>query len=242
MLEGKWKNYTGSENDRISDAYVAGFRGTKYVYRHHTYEYNFETMMQVNSKTKKERMIRPPPNLNRPDHPLLPKGPMIVVAVKEDGQTEMTLDDPSNPGQTIEVYLPPGVRKGDRVGIPVPLKGEDLFTAIKRQQDHQEKFRDSHTRIGMVGNGKVGGVVLTEAEQDTSPATTSPHEGSYDESMDGEGDGDGDMSHMSYGAPMMTPSVMALFDGPSPDDTLHRRESTESRDTGEDGHTVMTMY
>merc|ERR1712046_435364 len=108
-LEGQWHDYDEQEDRILKRAWLVGQKNVRFQLRGQRYEYNFEKMRQKNLNTKKERSIRPPPGPRPPKHALLPTGPMTVVTVGDGLQGKvMTVADPNNPGQTIDVHVPPG--------------------------------------------------------------------------------------------------------------------------------------
>merc|ERR1711959_429167 len=132
-----------------------GLRGQRY-------EYNFEKMRQKNLNTKKERSIRAPPGLRPPKHALLPTGPMTVVTVADGQQGEvMTVPDPNNPGQTINVHVPPGATPGSKMAVPLPAKGENVQAVLEKQKKHdaekkKKNGRSTGTRVATGGAALVG--------------------------------------------------------------------------------------
>lgn len=152
-LEQKWQDY-GKEEDRIlKRAYMTGQKNAKFRLRGQNYEYNFSKMVQTNKDTKKERSIRPPCGPQPPKKPLLPRGPMIILTVKA-GQpgTMIPVADPNNPGQTLQVYVPPHAKAGAKLAVPIPAKGESVQDVQKKQEKHDA---DHGTKTGWSTGAKV---------------------------------------------------------------------------------------
>ena len=65
--------------------------------------------------------------------------------------------DPSNPGQTVPVHVPPGAKPGQKMAVPMPLKGE----TVDQLQDKQKKYEEEEKRKGKWSTG--GKVAATGA-------------------------------------------------------------------------------
>mmetsp|Transcript_43463 Transcript_43463/g.68852 ORF Transcript_43463/g.68852 Transcript_43463/m.68852 type:complete len:305 (+) Transcript_43463:114-1028(+) len=173
-LDGHWKDY-GDEEDRVlKRAYMVGNSEVKYCLRDQYYKYDFQNWKQINESTGKTRDIRrpygfPPP----PKASILPTGPMVVVKVKAGQPGQMiTVPDPNNPGQSINVFVPPTAKVGSKMAVPVPKKGESVSDVQAKQKKHQEeqkasgkwstggKIAASGAALVAVGAVGVGGVVL----------------------------------------------------------------------------------
>jgi len=171
-LEGQWKDYCKEEDMILKRAYMTGQKNANYDFRGQNYEYNFKKMLQKNKDSRKERSIRPPMGPKPPRKPLLPTGPMIILTVKT-GQpgTVISVADPNNPGQNINVYVPPHAKVGAKLAVPIPQKGESVEDVQKKQQKHDEdhgtKTWSSGAKVGAGGAAVaglaavgVGGVIL----------------------------------------------------------------------------------
>merc|ERR1711939_15288 len=164
-LEGHWQDYDEQEDRILKRAWLVGQKNVRFQLRGQRYEYNFEKMRQKNLNTKKERSIRPPPGPRPPKHALLPTGPMTVV----------TVPDPNNPGQTINVHVPAGAKPGSKMAVPLPAKGENVQAVQEKQRKHDEekkkkkgwsagaKVAASGAALVGVGAIGVGGVILGDA-------------------------------------------------------------------------------
>jgi len=173
-LDGQWKDYGDEEDKVLKRAYMVGNSEVKYCLRDQYYKYDFQNWKQINESTGKTRDIRrpygfPPP----PKASILPTGPMVVVKVKAGQPGQMiTVPDPNNPGQNINVFVPPGAKVGSKMAIPVPKKGESVADVQAKQKKHQEeqkasgkwstggKIAASGAALVAVGAVGVGGVVL----------------------------------------------------------------------------------
>jgi len=158
MLAGKWENYGAQEHGILRRAYLVGHPFAMYRLRGQDYEYNFESMTQKNLATGKERTIRPPYGMRRPAEPLLPPGPMVVIKVPQASIGKIcTINDPLNPGKTIQVAIPADAKPGADLAVPVPAKGESA-------QDVHRKQLGRGAKVALVGAaagaGVVGGLVL----------------------------------------------------------------------------------
>mmetsp|Transcript_43461 Transcript_43461/g.68846 ORF Transcript_43461/g.68846 Transcript_43461/m.68846 type:complete len:303 (+) Transcript_43461:110-1018(+) len=173
-LDGHWKDYGEEEDKVLKRAYMVGNSEVKYCLRDQYYKYDFQNWKQINESTGKTRDIRrpygfPPP----PKASILPTGPMVVVKVKAGQPGQMiTVPDPNNPGQSINVFVPPTAKVGSKMAVPVPKKGESVSDVQAKQKKHQEeqkasgkwstggKIAASGAALVAVGAVGVGGVVL----------------------------------------------------------------------------------
>jgi len=174
-LEGQWHDYDEQEDRILKRAWLVGQKNVRFQLRGQSYEYSFERMRQKNLNTKKERSIRPPPGLRQPKHALLPSGPMTVITVADGQQGNvMNVSDPNNPGQTINVHVPPSAKAGAKMAVPLPAKGENVQAVQEKQRKHDEEKTKKHWSKGakvaasgaaLVGLGAVGvgGVILGDA-------------------------------------------------------------------------------
>merc|ERR1719230_2261240 len=107
VLEGKWQDYERQEDSILRRAYMTGQKNAKFCVRGQSYEYNFEKMIQKNENSRKVRSIRPPIGWRAPGKPLLPRGPVVITTVGT-GQpgSVITVKDPNNPGQMVQVHVP----------------------------------------------------------------------------------------------------------------------------------------
>merc|ERR1719353_89477 len=111
--------------------------------------------------THKEREIRPPPGPRPPKHALLPTGPMVIITVGTGQPGQMiTVPDPNNPGQKINVYVPPGAKPGSKMAVPLPGKGETVQAVQEKQKMHDEKKKAGWSTGGKVAAGGAGLVAL----------------------------------------------------------------------------------
>lgn len=170
-LDGQWKDYDTEEDKILKRAYMVGSCIVEYTFRNNHYRYDFSRMLQQNVVTGKYREIRRPRHFPpRPKSSILPIGPMVFVQIKA-GQpgTMITLPDPNNAGQKINVFVPPQARVGSKMAIPIPKKGESVADAQGKQKKHAEETKGRSTTgktattgaalvaVGAVG---VGGVIL----------------------------------------------------------------------------------
>jgi len=173
MLGNDWKDYEDQEDKILKRAYLVGQPNAKFSLRGQKYEYNFRSMMQQNLNTGKDRKIRPPPGPRPPKQPLLPTGPMVIVTVRE-GQagTMISVKDPNNAGKTVNVFVPPGAKPGQKMAVPIPEKGESVSAVQEKQKKHDDEKKKkggwstggkvAATGAALVGVGAVGvgGVIL----------------------------------------------------------------------------------
>jgi len=174
-LGNEWKDYEEHEDRILKRAYLVGQPNVKFHLRGQDYQYNFKSMKQNNLNTGKDRNIRPPPGPKPPKHPLLPIGPMAIVTVRP-GQagTMISVLDPNNKGNTINVFVPLGAKPGQKMAVPIPQKGESVQVVQKKQKKHDETQKKVGWSTGakvaaggsaLVGVGAVGvgGVILGDA-------------------------------------------------------------------------------
>jgi hypothetical protein len=171
-LDGKWKDYDSEEDKILKRAYMIGNPSVEYSFRKTHYRYDFKKMQQTNVDTGKSREIRrpygfPPP----PKESILPSGPMVVTEVRAGQPGQMTtVPDPNNPGQHINVFVPPQAKVGSKMAIPIPKKGESVADVQEKQKKHAKKQQGKWSTGGkiatagaaLVGVGAVGvgGVIL----------------------------------------------------------------------------------
>merc|ERR1711939_618464 len=107
-----------------------------------------------NQQTGTGREIRPPYGMKAPAAPLLPAGATIIIKVPAGGPgSVIKVNDPSNPGSTIDVAVPAKAKVGQKMAIPIPAKGE----SIKDVQARQEKLKSEWTTGGKMA---VAGVAV----------------------------------------------------------------------------------
>mmetsp|Transcript_3475 Transcript_3475/g.5780 ORF Transcript_3475/g.5780 Transcript_3475/m.5780 type:complete len:642 (-) Transcript_3475:104-2029(-) len=171
-LDGQWKDYDTEEDKILKRAYMVGSCIVEYTFRNNHYRYDFSRMLQQNVVTGKYREIRRPRHFPpRPKSSILPIGPMVFVQIKA-GQpgTMITLPDPNNAGQKINVFVPPAARVGSKMAIPIPRKGESVAEVQEKQKKHAEETKGKWSTTGKiaatgaalvaVGAIGVGGVIL----------------------------------------------------------------------------------
>jgi len=153
MLEGKWNDYGDQEDKILKRAYMTGQNNARFHLRGQNYEYSFRKMAQINKGSNKERKIRPPLGPRPPKKPLLPRGPMVIITVGT-GQpgTLISIKDPNNPGQNVQVYVPAHAKPGQKMAVPIPAKGETLGQVQKKQQMHD---KEHGTKTGWSTGGAV---------------------------------------------------------------------------------------
>jgi len=162
-LSGNWKDYDREEDMVLKRAFLVGQRNAKFSLRGQQYEYSFANMMQKNLGTGKAREIRPPRGMTAPQAPLLPSGPMVVIKVpKGSAGKTITVDDPNNPGQKVQVNVPQGAKAGQKMAVPVPEKGETTADVQKKQRGHSTaaKIAMGVGACGAISGLAVGGVIL----------------------------------------------------------------------------------
>jgi len=165
-LDGGWKDYEDPEDGILKRAYMMGHENARFHLREQDYEYNFKSMKQRNTKSQKQREIRPPLGLRPPKKPLLPQGPMTIITVRE-GQAGTLVDikDPMNPGKIVKVYVPPHARPGQKLAVPIPQQGEDAAAVQRKQQKHDAQHGIKTAQKSWSTGGKVaaGGAAVMAA-------------------------------------------------------------------------------
>mmetsp|Transcript_13161 Transcript_13161/g.32878 ORF Transcript_13161/g.32878 Transcript_13161/m.32878 type:complete len:349 (+) Transcript_13161:59-1105(+) len=161
LLEGKWQDYNQEEDGVLKRAFLIGQPNTRFHLRGQDYEYNFQTFIQKNLSTQKQRKIRPPPGMKPPPVPLLPPGCVIILTVPAGAGGSIEVPDPNNPGRNLQVAVPQGARPGAKMAVPVPEKGEAVEAVVQRQQGWTsgQKVAACAAAVGALA---VGGVVLGE--------------------------------------------------------------------------------
>mmetsp|Transcript_118114 Transcript_118114/g.314299 ORF Transcript_118114/g.314299 Transcript_118114/m.314299 type:complete len:318 (-) Transcript_118114:108-1061(-) len=162
-LAGDWKDYDDEEDRVLKRAYLVGLPNAKFSLRGQNYEYSFPNMNQKNLGSGKERQIRPPKGMTAPKQPLLPAGPMIVIKVTPGSAgTTIEVNDPNNPGQKVQVNVPPGAKPGQKMAVPVPGKGETVEQVQEKQKGHSTagKVAMGVGGVAAVSGLAVGGVIL----------------------------------------------------------------------------------
>lgn len=156
-LGGKWKDYGKDEDAVMKKAYMTGLKKCKFQLRGQHYEYDFKKMVQINKDTRKERKIRPPRGGPKPPaKPILPKGPMVIIAVKP-GQpgTIIQVPNPNNPGSTVPVLVPPHAKPGSRMAVPLPAKGESTEALKAKQEEHDKEHGTKTSPSSWTTGGKL---------------------------------------------------------------------------------------
>merc|ERR1711979_43767 len=100
-------------------------------------------------------------------------GPMVIVQLRSGQPGQMiSVPDPNNAGQQINVFVPPNARVGSKMAIPIPKKGESVAEVQEKQKKHAEEQKAkgkwstggkiAATGAALVGVGAVGvgGVIL----------------------------------------------------------------------------------
>merc|ERR1711971_1215700 len=82
----------------------------------------------------------------------------------------ITVPDPNNAGQQINVFVPPEAKAGAKTAIPIPRKGESVEEVQAKQKQHAEeqkgkwstggKIATTGAALVTVGAVGVGGVIL----------------------------------------------------------------------------------
>jgi len=162
MLEGQFVDYEEEEDGVLKRAYLVGQPNCCFALRGQQYEYSFIDMEQRNLISDKRRRIRPPEGLDRPQEPLLPPGPMVVVCVQA-GQAGMLIEisDPNNPGKRLQVNVPPGAKPGQKMAVPVPEAGQDIQAVQEKQNMHFST--GSKLAMGVGGVAVVAGMAVAGA-------------------------------------------------------------------------------
>jgi hypothetical protein len=168
-LDNHWKDYDDQEDHILKRAYLCGQRNCKFHLRGQDYSYDFGKMTQMNLASKKVREIRPPPGFKPPRQALLPSGPMTVITVRtgQPGQC-IQIPNPNNPGEKVNVYVPPHAKPGSKMAVPLPAKGESVQAVQEKQKAHEKsggwstggKIAAAGAGLVAVGAVGVGGVIL----------------------------------------------------------------------------------
>ncbi|CAD7970611.1 unnamed protein product [Amoebophrya sp. A25] len=121
-LSGSWENYSADENAQLTQAYMSGLKHCSYRLRGNDYQYNFETMEQVNVASGKRRQIRPPPGLKPPAAPVVPPGPTVCVLVPQSAKPGdvLHIPHPNNTALMMQVAVPADAYPGAQLLVPVP--------------------------------------------------------------------------------------------------------------------------
>jgi len=161
VLENKFQDYGDQEDMILKRAYMTGQKNARFELRGQRYEYNFSKMLQINRDTNKVRRIRAPCGTRPPRKPILPTGPMIIITVRA-GQagTMISLKDPNNPSQTIQVYVPAHARPGQKLAVPIPRKGEAVEEVQQKQKRHDEEHGTKSTGWSTGGKVAAGGMAV----------------------------------------------------------------------------------
>lgn len=204
-LRGHWKDYYDEENSVICRAFMSGSKKAKYHLRGNNYEYDFNSMTQVNTDSGKSRKIRPPPNLKPPAKPIVPPGPTIMVVVPKGAQPGQRLQvpHPLDPSITLQVGVPPGAAEGATLLVPVPdLKKclQDAQPSLPGGDKGQEARQEQHaanaqgnknvalTAAGVgLGAAAVGGAAYGLAQPGAVDAVGGALSGAGDAVVDGLG-------------------------------------------------------
>lgn len=163
QLAGDFKDYGDQEDMILKRAFLVGQPHAKFSLRGQDYLYDFRKMLQKNEHTGKSRSIRQPWKMTAPPQPILPPGPMTVIQIK-DGQAGqiIEIDDPNNPGQKVQVMVPPKAQPGQKMAVPLPEKGQSVEEVQKKQAGWTTGGKVAAASALVVGAGAVfvGGAIL----------------------------------------------------------------------------------
>merc|ERR1719436_1732264 len=74
----------------------------------------------------------------------------------------ITVNDPNNPGQKINVYVPPAAKPGQKMAVPIPAKGQTVDVVQAKQKKHDEEKETKAKKEGWSTGAKMaaGGAAL----------------------------------------------------------------------------------
>jgi len=178
-LSGEWTNYTAEEDKILKRAYLAGFPHAKYTLRGQEYLTSFENMKQKNTKTNKERDIRPPHKWKAPTAPITKQGPTFCITVPPGAPgTTIQIPNPKDKKTFIAVNVPTTAKAGQAMLVPIPegppaalpaseVKGN--YVPVEHKDEKDKKKWSTGAKVAAVGTGAVvvgglavGGAVLGE--------------------------------------------------------------------------------
>jgi len=185
-LAGSWKDYSGNEDKILKRAYLAGFPNAKYKLRGQQYEVSFAKMTQKNSRTGKEREIRPPFKWTQPDKPIVDPGPTFCIKVPPGSPgTTIQVPHPQDKSQFIAVNVPAGAKPGAAMLVPIPPVGAAPAAPAAAPAGEEKKGWSTGAKVAVGGAVVigVGGVAVAGAVLGTHIA-----EEGWDETMADLGD------------------------------------------------------
>mmetsp|Transcript_117417 Transcript_117417/g.204056 ORF Transcript_117417/g.204056 Transcript_117417/m.204056 type:complete len:278 (-) Transcript_117417:56-889(-) len=128
-LGADWKDFDTQTDKVLKSALKAGSSKEQVRLRGEDYIFDFKRMVQINTRTEKERSIRPPGDWKLPNKPLVPPGPKAVMTVKPgDPGTTVYIPHPKVEGAVIFVRVPARAKVGQTMLVPVPP--EDAMKAV----------------------------------------------------------------------------------------------------------------
>jgi len=123
-LSGTWTDYKEEEDKILKRAYLAGFPNAKYTLRGQDYSVDFKNMKQKNTRSGKERDIRPPYKWKPPPAPITEPGPTTCIKVPPGAPgTTIQVPHPKDKSQFISVSVPATAKVGQAMLVPVPPLG-----------------------------------------------------------------------------------------------------------------------
>ena len=178
-LSGDWTNYSAEEDKILKRAYLAGFPNARYTLRGQQYETCFKNMKQKNTKSNKEREIRPPFKWKAPAAPITKQGPTFCITVPPGSPgTTIQVPNPKDKKTYIAVNVPATAKVGQAMLVPIPdgppaeLPASEVhgdYVPIQHTDEKERKKWSTGARVAAVGTGAVvvgglavGGAVLGE--------------------------------------------------------------------------------
>jgi len=79
---------------------------------------------------------------------------VITVGTGQPG-TVIIVNDPNNPGQKIDVFVPPTAKAGQKMAVPIPGKGETVQSVQAKQKKHDEEKAEKAKAGGWSTGAKV---------------------------------------------------------------------------------------
>jgi len=119
-----WQDFDEVEQMAIARALRAGAPCARFEARGFEYEVHFAERVQRNLKTRKERRVRPAPQLSLAEVPASPgmaaASPPLPPPLLGPGAQEGTSPAATSEGVLLQIVVPPGVSAGQLLGINVP--------------------------------------------------------------------------------------------------------------------------
>lgn len=127
-LSGAWENFTAKEDQLLKEVFSAGYPKLWATVRCDLYEFDFVTMEQKNTRTRKVRSIRPPYRAKPASNPSVLPAVLVVEVPSGTAGSLIHVSHPSENGREIPVWVPPEACAGQRMMVHVTAQEDEFAT------------------------------------------------------------------------------------------------------------------